>query len=47
MDREPDCEWDSKVMSEDFDQDNVFKVALIIGCIVFVSGIVGLILMVQ
>ena len=32
-------------MSDDFDQGNVFKVALFIGGIVFVPALVGLILM--
>ena len=32
-------------MSDDFDQSNVFKVALFIGCIVFVPALVGLMLM--
>ncbi len=32
-------------MSDDFDQGEVFKVALFIGAIVFVPAVVGLILM--
>ena len=32
-------------MSDDFDQGNVFKVALFIVCIVFVPAVVGVILM--
>ena len=34
-------------MSDDFNQGEVFKVALIIGCIVFVPALVGLLLMIQ
>ena len=34
-------------MSDDFDQDNVFKVALFIGCIVFVPALVGLMIMLE
>lgn len=34
-------------MSDDFNQGEVFKVALIIGIIVFVPAIVGLVMMIQ
>ena len=34
-------------MSDDFNQGEVFKVALVIGAIVFVPAFVGLILMIQ
>ena len=40
------CEWDSKAMSDDFNQGEVFKVALFIGGIVFVPAILGLILLI-
>lgn len=34
-------------MSDDFNQGEVFKVALIIGVLVFVPAIVGLVMMIQ
>ena len=34
-------------MSDDFNHDEVFKVALIIGAIVFIPSVVGLMLLVQ
>ena len=34
-------------MADDFNQGEVFKVALIIGIIVFVPALVGLIMMIQ
>ena len=40
------CEWDSKAMSDDFNQGEVFKVALFIGGIVFVPAFLGLILLI-
>jgi len=40
------CKWDSKAMSEEFNLGEVFKVALFIGCIVFVPAFLGLILLI-